>query len=221
MLDPLGCWILGVFLDKCSLAGAQLLFDALQKATATVAILGTAIWAYFRFVSGRTLKRRLECSIEGTATLDDSGDPATMSVVVTAGARNVGLTKVGLDRAKTGLRLLTQGAESLRESRPGAGPAAGPTAVRSSEYLAHWELLDTLPVFGAVPRLEPNQPAIDELLLVGIPAGGHRAVRLELWVASTRRPPLFGRKWWNATAVVRVEPRVDNTGQKNQKGEDR
>lgn len=103
---------MSLFVDRCSLRDAQLLFDALQKATATVDIAGAAAWAYFRFVSGRTLKRRLECELSADAIR--SGGKVRM--IVTARAANVGLAKALVDREDTGLRVLTQAAEGFPES---------------------------------------------------------------------------------------------------------
>lgn len=237
MLDWLGCLVMGVFVDRCSLEAAQLLFDALQKAAATVAIVVGGLWAYFRFVSGRTLKRRLECEISADAVR--RGGKARM--IVTARAANVGLAKARVDPEDTGLRVLTQAAEGFPESAvelpsaataPASAPAdpnpqaeapstsaageaePGPAGGdEPSDYLARWQLLDTLPVFAETDLLEPGERVTDQAL-VEIPDGGFHAVRLELWVASPWRllPPSPG-KLWRTTAVVRVvggASRVDN-----------
>ena len=231
MLDWLGCLVVGIFIDRCSLEAAQLLFDALQKAAATVAIVVGGLWAYFRFVAGRTLKRRLECEISGEAVREGG----KIRIVVTARAANVGLAKTALDPGDTGLRVLTQAAEGFAEGAvelpsPATAPAVAPSAAapageaeartaagedEPSEYLARWQLLDTLPVFAETELLEPGERAIDQPL-VEIPDGGFHAVRLELWVASPRRRlPPGGEKRWRTTAVVRVvggAARVDNEG---------
>jgi len=41
--------------------------DIVQKTAATVAIVGTAGWAYFKFVRGRTFRRRVELTISGAS----------------------------------------------------------------------------------------------------------------------------------------------------------
>ena len=249
MLDELGCAVMSLFVDRCSLQAAQLLFDALQKAAATVAIVVGGVWVYFRFVSGRTLKRRLECDLSADAVRSGG----KVRLIVAAKAANVGLAKALVDREDTGLRVLTQAAEGFPESAvelPSAAtaPAAetppegaassgvsptsstGEAEVRPggedggdepSEYLARWQLLDTLPVFAETELLEPGERAIDQPL-VEIPDGGFHAVRLELWVASPRRRlPPGGEKRWRTTAVVRVvggAARVDNEGDPAGKG---
>jgi hypothetical protein len=206
-------------MDQCTLRDAQLLADILQKLAATAAIVVGGTWAYFRFIWGRTLKRRLEIGISGEA-IRLSGK---IRIIVTASAKNIGLTKVELDLPKTGLRVLTQSTEApvdLVGTDAGdnsGGKTTSQDKVEGSKYMADWELLDTMSVFTQAPTLEPNEPALDQLL-VEIPDGGFYAVRLELWVAQKKRR-LRKQKWWRATAVVRTVAGVDNSNDEPNKGQ--
>lgn len=212
MLDGFGCWFLGFFQDDCSLEGARVLADTLQKVVTSVALLVGGIWAYFRFVSGRTLKRRLEVAVRGEAIR--SGESDKTRVFVTATAKNVGLARVGLDREETGLRVLTPEAEGPTVERTAGGGDQVVSATREDEpptYLARWIFLETEPIFTETKGLEPGETATDQIL-VEVPGIGLHAVKLELWVASPPKILLlrFGRKWWRVTAVVRAGTRVDN-----------
>lgn len=220
MLQNLACWLLGFLIEECSLQNAQLLADSMQKTAATLAIVGAAVWGYFRFVRGRTFKRRLECEVTGEA-LRGGGQ---VHILVTASARNVGLSRVKIDLEQTGLRIFTHAAqtvsaEGFAATAPKTQSAAEPgdDEREDSPYLAQWKLLDTVSVLEGLDQLEPGEPRRTQLL-VEIPAeGGFHAVRLELWVASPRRPLGFSGKRWLADAVVRTETRGDNEAERTGK----
>jgi hypothetical protein len=56
---------LALALQADTLSTLQTLTDIAQKTAAAITIVGTAGWAYFKFVRGRTFRRRLELTISG------------------------------------------------------------------------------------------------------------------------------------------------------------
>jgi hypothetical protein len=157
--------------------------DIVQKTAATVAIVGTAGWAYFKFVRGRTFRRRVELMILGEVRRE----PGIVYLLTNATAKNIGLSKFEIDHEKSGLRVMTQASE---------GAVTEPK-------LADWKPLSAWPVFEAHGLLEPGEPAAEELL-VEIPDEDFSAFRLQLWVSSTKDES------WEVTAVVNLEPAGDN-----------
>jgi hypothetical protein len=165
------------------LSTVQTWADIAQKTAATVAIVGTAGWAYFKFVRGRTFRRRLELTISGEVRRG----PGIVYLLTNSTAKNIGLSKFEIDHDKSGLRVMTHASEgAVTEPR-----------------LAEWHPLSSWPVFEGHGLLEPGEPAAEELL-IEIPDEGFSAFRLQLWVSSTRDES------WEVTAVVNLEPAGDN-----------
>ncbi len=157
--------------------------DIAQKTAATVAIVGTAGWAYFKFVRGRTFRRRVELTISGEVRRG----PGIVYLLTNATTKNIGLSKFEIDHERSGLRVMTHASEgAVTEPR-----------------LAEWKPLSTWPVFEGHGLLEPGEPAAEELL-IEIPDEGFSAFRLQLWVSSTKDES------WEVTAVVNLEPAGDN-----------
>lgn len=166
-----------------TLSTVQAVADIVQKAAAAVAIVGTAGWAYFKFVRGRTFRRRLELTISGEVRRG----PGIVYLLTNSTAKNIGLSKFEIDHEKSGLRVMTHASEgAVTEPR-----------------LAEWQPLSTWPVFEAHKLLEPGEPAAEELL-IEIPDKGFLAFRLQLWASSTKDES------WEVTAVVNLEPAGDN-----------
>ena len=157
--------------------------DIVQKTAATVAIVGTAGWAYFKFVRGRTFRRRVELTISGEVRRGQG----VVYLLTNSTAKNIGLSKFEIDHEKSGLRVMTHASE---------GAVTEPK-------LADWEPLSAWPVFEAHGLLEPGEPAAEELL-IEIPDEGFSAFRLQLWLSSTKDES------WEVTAVVNLEPAGDN-----------
>lgn len=157
--------------------------DIAQKTAATVAIVGTAAWAYFKFVRGRTFRRRVELTISGEVRRGQG----IVYLLTNSTTKNIGLSKFEIDHEKSGLRVMTHASEgAVTEPR-----------------LADWEPLSTWPVFEGHGLLEPGEPAAEELL-IEIPDDGFLAFRLQLWVSSTKGES------WEVTAVVNLESTGDN-----------
>jgi hypothetical protein len=91
-------------LQASALSTLQRLVDIAQKSAAIIAIVGTAGWAYFKFVRGRTFRRRLELTISGEVTLS----PGIVYLLTNSTAKNLGLSKFEIDHEKSGLRVMTR-----------------------------------------------------------------------------------------------------------------
>lgn len=168
-----------------ALSTLQAWADIAQKTAATVAIFGTAGWAYFKFVRGRTFRRRAELTISGEVRRG----PGVVYLLTNSTAKNIGLSKFEVDHEKSGLRVMTH--------------ASGEADAVTEPRLAEWKPLSTWPVFEGHGLLEPGEPAAEELLME-IPDEGFTAFRLQLWVSSTKSES------WEVTAVVNLEPAGDN-----------
>lgn len=166
-----------------TLSTLQTWADIAQKSAATVAILGTAGWAYFKFVRGRTFRRRLELTLSGEVRRG----PGIVYLLTNSTVKNIGLSKFEIDHEKSGLRVMTHASEG---------------AVTEAK-LAEWIPLSTWPVLEGQEVLEPGEPAAEELL-IEIPDQSFLAFRLQLWVSSTHGES------WEVTAVVNLEPAGDN-----------
>ncbi len=166
-----------------TLSTVQAWADIAQKTAATVAIVGTAGWAYFKFVRGRTFRRRLELTISGEVRRG----PGVVYLLTNSTAKNIGLSKFEINHEKSGLRVMTY--------------ASGGTTMEAR--LAEWRPLSTWAVLEGQGSLEPGESAAEELL-IEIPDEGFLAFKLQLWVSSTHDES------WEVTAVVNLEPAGDN-----------
>lgn len=183
MVGDLAQALLALALQNNTLSTIQSWADIIQKTAATVAIVGTAGWAYFKFVRGRTFKRRLESTISGEVRRG----PGIIYLLTNSTVTNIGLSKFEIDYEKSGLRVMTHASEgTVTEAR-----------------LAEWKPLSTWPILENKKRLEPGEPAAEELL-IEIPDEGFSAFRLQLWVSSTHNES------WEVTAVVNLELTGDN-----------
>ena len=175
--------VLALALEAGALPTLQSLADIAQKTAATIAIVGTAGWAYFKFVRGRTFRRRLELTISGEVRRT----PGIVYLLTNSTAKNIGLSKFEIDHEKSGLRVMSHVSKG---------------AVTEAK-LAEWSPLSTWDVLEGKDWLEPGEPAAEELL-IEIPDEGFLAFRLQLWVSSTHEES------WEVTAVVNLEPASDN-----------
>lgn len=185
MVGDLAQALLVLALQNNTLSTIQAWADIIQKAAATVAIVGTAGWAYFKFVRGRTFRRRLESTISGEVRRGSG----LIYLLTNSTVTNIGLSKFEIDHEKSGLRVMTH------------SPGGTVTEAR----LAEWQPLSTWPILENKERLEPGEPAAEELL-IEIPDEGFSAFRLQLWVSSRHDES------WEVTAVVNLEFTSDNDG---------
>lgn len=86
--------------------------DIVQKTAATVAIVGTAGWAYFKFVRDRTFRRRVELTISGEVRRAQG----VVYLLTDSTAKNIGLSKFEIDHEKSGLRVMTHASKRVCEN---------------------------------------------------------------------------------------------------------
>ncbi len=135
-----------------------------QKTAATVAIVVGGGWAYFKFVRGRTFRRRLELTISGEVRRR----PGVVYLLTNSTVKNIGLAKFEINHEKSGLRVMTHTSDNpVTEAR-----------------LAEWEPLSTWPILEGQGLLEPGEPAAEELL-IEVSDEGFLVFKLQLWVSST------------------------------------
>jgi hypothetical protein len=111
--------------------------------TATALIIG-GIWAYFKFVKGRTYRPRLEVGLSGQWRLVDGKHLLHARITV----KNIGASKVTLLQRGTGL-----GLSVLAPNQPLA-PAS-----------VSWKRLSVSEILGKHQWIEPEEAVSDDLLL--------------------------------------------------------
>lgn len=138
--------------------------DAFRNVTQGLAFIGGGIWAYFKFVKGRTFKESLVPLTSGKFT---SIDDVTY-LIVTTQVKNVGLSKIEFDRNGSALILFEYNASSESEIH-----------TVSDQRLTAFE------VFTKDDRyIEPNE-IIEGQRLIAMPKALKLAYRLEIEIAST------------------------------------
>ncbi len=114
-----------------------------------VALAVGGLWAYFKFVKGRTYRPRLEVEMSGQWRQLDGMDLLHARVTV----RNIGNSAVTLLQRGTGLRV----------SVPAADQGTAPVAVA-------WTVLHVFEILGEHEWIEPGETVSDDVLLnLGIP----------------------------------------------------
>jgi hypothetical protein len=149
-----------------------MLKDALTIVQLLAIILG-GVWAYFKFVAGRTFRARLEPTINGKAVKHKNFTYLYLSATV----KNVGLSKVMIDQDGSGLRVWI----SLEGW--------------SKEVMAaDWKHLGTFPIFKEHAWIEPGEVISDEQMIV-VPDKNPISFKLELRISN--------RKFsWTGTGLV-------------------
>jgi hypothetical protein len=140
-----------------------LTLDDLEKLFTIVAISVGGVWVYYNYFRGRTYKPRLEPAVSGRSI----NKGANSYLVVGAKLKNAGLSKIGITREGTGVRVLAYSSDKRAVS----------VELMNGKWLA------TLPVFEEDVWVEPGK-GIEDQLLVTIPENNYSALRVELWVVS-------------------------------------
>lgn len=122
----------------------QAVLDIISTAVTTLAVVVGALWAYFKFVRGRTFRPRLEVGLRGQWRVIE-GQPWLQAQV---SVKNIGASVVSLLQAGTGLRI-----SAISESQEPA-PAD-----------ASWSSLRVFSILEDHEWIEPGETVSDALLL--------------------------------------------------------
>jgi hypothetical protein len=130
--------------EASSLDNMKAIVDIIGTAVTAAAVVIGGIWAYFRFVKGRTYRPRLEPGLSGEWRLIDGKCLLQARVTV----KNIGASKVTLLQKGTGLRVSVLAA--------GQPPIPAP---------AEWEILKVFEILREHEWIEPDETIYDDLLL--------------------------------------------------------
>jgi hypothetical protein len=127
-----------------SLDTIKTVVDVIGTAITALAVIIGGVWAYFKFVKGRTYRPRLEPGLSGEWRL--VGDKQMLQARITA--KNIGASKFTLLQKGTGLRISVL----ARDQSPAPAPA-------------DWTSLRVFEVFREHQWIEPGETVCDDLLL--------------------------------------------------------
>jgi hypothetical protein len=157
------------------------------------------IWAYFKFIRGRTFARRAELNV--SSTLKQNAKSMHLSVTVTL--KNAGLSKLPLNENMKAIRLFEM-------ARDGDNY---PAAVK-------WERVLTLPILRQHAWLEAQEAVTDTIIYNLGPADvilpDHIAYRVEAVVGSPRRKFTGKGTLWRAHSIIFLQP--DNPVERGPEG---
>jgi len=164
------------------------ILDALEKVSTILAIVIGGLWAYYQFFRGRTYRPRLETQVVGQIF----DDLRHYHLLVSSKLKNVGLSKVDLDRDASGVRIYS---------------CVVPADITEIES-AQWDHIATFPVFENHRWIESGETIEDEILL-SIEKGTHRAFRAVLRVV--------GRKIsWKAERIISARLNEPDQAEQNE-----
>jgi len=163
--------------------------DIASKTITGIAVIVGGIWAYFKFVKGRTFARRAELSV--TPSLNDGAGFSYLSVTVTL--KNIGLSKLPLNPKVKALRLF------------GMVNVEGKQA-----HAATWKRIVTLPILDEYEWLEAQETATD-VRAYALPGPRtesypYPAYQIEAIVGAPRSRITGAGERWEARAVVILPP---------------
>jgi hypothetical protein len=118
--------------------------DVIGTAVTALAVIIGGIWAYFKFVKGRTYRPRLESDLSGEWRLVEGKQLLQARIT----AKNLGASKFTLLQTGTGLRISVLAREQSRAPAP-----------------ADWTSLRVFEVFREHQWIEPGETVSDDLLL--------------------------------------------------------
>jgi hypothetical protein len=156
------------------------IIDSSHKLFQIAAIVLGGIWAYYKFFRGRTFRPRLEPTLEASVVRVGTA----LHLKAKAQVKNVGLSKVVLDKEVSGLRIFTVngGSERTTEICP-----------------VEWQRRRTLDVFKDHAWIESGE-TIEDNWLLSLPASQDpSAFRLELKLAGPKTD-------WYANAIIEAPP---------------
>ncbi len=174
-----------------------------QNIVQAAAIIMGGVWAYYKFVKGRTFYRRAELTVNGT--LVPTSDPATIRAQVTF--QNTGASKIPL-RAKI-VRAAVYEGEADEQGR------------------AVWHEFGSAPLFAEHDWIESQETIVDDIL-IPVPTDIHALGYRITGIAIERRGNERGKRWglfgtprpggaqWTGKAIVLAEAPSDPAGSESE-----
>jgi hypothetical protein len=141
-----------------------------------IALVIAGLWAYFKFISGRVFRPRLEPNVSGKAV--KKGE--FIYAYVEAKLKNVDLSKVDIKQEGTAVSI-------------NCAPVGWPREVMNPE----WDREGTFPIFQAHDWIEPGELIGDDQLIV-LPGAEWTSVRIDLRISS-------GKMAWSSKGLLEIE----------------
>jgi len=155
--------------------------DFAKNVVEIVAIIVGGFWTYFLFLKGRTLKHRLESSVDAAIELRH-GKPY---LVVHSELKNIGSSKVRLNRDESGIAIY-----------PGEPKGLGTAEVSSIS----WHKRAMFNVFSNHEWIEPTE-SIRDALVVELPDKPLPLYKVELIAVNQRWPTAKAQNWCTSVIV--------------------
>ncbi len=153
--------------DPTLLENIKTVFDIIGSGVTTIAVVVGALWAYFKFVKGRTFRPRLEPKVTGQWVAVDDRPLLRVSCAV----HNIGASVVYLVQVGTGLRI----------SVPAAEQPAPPSSLS-------WQSMGVFEVLLEHSWVEPGEVVTESCLIdLGIPQPSATQIELRLVVKKNHR----------------------------------
>jgi hypothetical protein len=157
---------------------------AVNDIVTSSAVLIGGVWAYFKFVRGRTFARRAELDV--SVSLENSNSRLYLSIVITL--KNTGLSRLPLNSEMKIVRLFHMVSE-----------------LSDDVCIAEWERISTVSILDQHDWLEAQETVIDTLVycLSGVdPRSGHAVYQVEALVGAPRRRITGKGTRWQSRAVA-------------------
>jgi hypothetical protein len=161
------------------------LSEIVYNFTTSGAVVIGGVWAYFKFIRGRTFSHRAELSI--TAVVENYEGRIYLSVTIAL--KNTGLSKLPINDEMKYIQLygMTSGGVSF----PGS---------------VDWDRLLTKRMFEQHAWVEAQETAIDTIVFrlqdAGSQSPGHPAYQVEVWLGAPRNHITRKGCLWHARAVA-------------------
>jgi hypothetical protein len=150
------------------LSTTKTVVDIINTSVTALAIVVGGIWAYFKFVKGRTYRMRTQTNLSGEWRLLNGRHLLHVQITV----KNIGASKVKLTQEGTGLRVKILPSSTTMEDR---GPVS-------------WRRFGTFEVLLEHEWIEPEETISDELL-ISLSELGPQSVLLEVRLVLDRQWP--------------------------------
>lgn len=151
--------------------------------TSSAVVVG-GVWAYFKFVRGRTFANRAELSVSASF----NGSPDQVYFCATVTLKNTGLSRLPLNNNMKVIRIF------------------GAAASKSDAGEVKWERISTLPVLDQHEWLEAQETVTDTIVYrvpLSSQSGSNYAIyQVEAIIGARPRPITRRRVLWQARAVA-------------------